>query len=382
MRKFALILLLALLATCLSGCNEANQAENLAYVIMFGVDLTEDEQIKLTVQIPKISGSRSQSGSEDPGNSEDLTFSATGKNFMEALDVLQWAVSRRLDLSQIKLIVFSETLAKDEHFLTVANDMMDIPRLYTAALLAVCSGTASEFIEQSKSIVGARMATELTAMFENYAENGFIPNVTFADVYYKTISIYSDPVSIYAELSEGDESVEDIAQQTSLTLPESLSNVEAETSLRNRYLGAAIFQEGVMIGTLTSRQYLFCKVLRGQRQTFTYSLGDETASLSTMGMPKITIDTQSEPVRIQIDITFSLLPNNHPKSFEGLEEALEQDLQDTIAFCQQMGAEPFQFAEIAARSFATIDQWRSYDWIRHFVQSDVDVNVNLRRENL
>ena len=40
-----------------------DQAENLAFVVLMGVDQTEDGGIELSVQVPKISGSR--------GNGED-----------------------------------------------------------------------------------------------------------------------------------------------------------------------------------------------------------------------------------------------------------------------------------------------------------------------
>ena len=52
-RLAALFLLCALL---LSGCSESNEVENLAYVLILGLDLMDDGQIRVCAQIPKITG--------------------------------------------------------------------------------------------------------------------------------------------------------------------------------------------------------------------------------------------------------------------------------------------------------------------------------------
>ena len=76
--------------------------------------------------------------------------------------------------------------------------------------------------------------------------------------------------------------------------------------------------------------------------------------------------------------SFSLISN----CAEGLNDsqirtALEQSLTDVIDACKQMGAEPFLFADRAARSFLTISDWQQYDWLSHFLESEFSVQVEL-----
>ena len=179
MRRGALIALLTAAAVLLGGCSEIDQAENLAFVVLMGVDQTEDGGIELSVQVPKISGNRGNG--EDSGSSGDLVFTASGGDFAEAITALKWIVPRRLDLSQIELIVVSEALASSGRWLEVMNDMMQTSRLYTAARLAVCDGDVQAFIRAEKPLIGTRIADELTAMFEAYTTDGFVPNTSFAE---------------------------------------------------------------------------------------------------------------------------------------------------------------------------------------------------------
>ena len=151
MRKYALLILLVICLLLMSGCTGLTQVEDLAFAIVMGVDVNDQNEIEVCLQIPKISGQRSEEGSS--GSSSELLYAAGGKSFDEALTLLEWAIPRRLDLSQIKLIVISEELAADERFRQVADTIMATPRLYTAARLAVCSGSAKEFVSAVQPVI-------------------------------------------------------------------------------------------------------------------------------------------------------------------------------------------------------------------------------------
>lgn len=383
MRKTALIALLIVCALLLTGCDQFTQVENLAYVILFGVDLVDDGQIEISVQIPKITGSEDKEGSGQSGSSNDLIYSASGADFPEALSNLIWAVPRRVDLSQIELIVISEKLARSDRFMEIMNEMMDTNRLYTAARLAVCSGGVQDFIRAEKPVIGNHIANELSSMFADYTRNGYIPDVTFADVYYKSISIYSDPLVIYAEQSPKNTSgSEKNAKTAALVIPDTPSDTSAEMEQSNRFLGSAVLRNGVMVGKLNGSEQLMSNLLRGKKQSFTYTRDGKSFYLTTLYNPKISVDVRSEPATIRISLRLSLLPDSDTTQIDSLCQALEQDLLDTIENCRTMGVEPFEIAEVAARSFPTIDQWVSYDWRKHFLESRIELDVTMHSENL
>ena len=386
MRRSALIALLTALALLLGGCSELDQVENLAFVILMGVDRTESGGIEVSVQVPKISGGRG--GSEEGGSpSGDLVFAASGETFAEAMTALRWIVPRRLDVSQIELIVVSEALASEERWLDVMNDMMQTNRLYTAARLAVCEGSAQAFIRAEKPLIGTRTADELTAMFEEYVADGFVPDTSFADIYYKSVSAYSDPVAVYAapapeaggQAQGGAGEAEDAP--AAAIVPDDVRTDEVQTEQETRFLGAAVFRDGRMVGTLDGRTLLYCKLLRGKSQTFAFDFGGRTVQLATLGAPSVRVDASAQPARIRVDVRLSVLPSNGAFETDGLAQALEEALAGAVDACKAIGAEPFQFAEVAARRFATLEDWIDYGWRDRFLESEVEIHVDLKAEN-
>ena len=118
MRLAALIVLLALL---LGGCQDTGEVENQAYVLVLALDAVGDGGLALTARVPKIGKSDAQGDKGDSGSSPYLTFSVTAPSWSAALDALQWATPRRINLSHIEMIVASEALASQPSFPELMN---------------------------------------------------------------------------------------------------------------------------------------------------------------------------------------------------------------------------------------------------------------------
>ena len=91
-------------------------------------------------------------------------------------------------------------------------------------------------------------------------------------------------------------------------IPDDPGTTDVETEQETRFLGAAVFRDGRMVGKLDGRTLMYCKLLRGKSQTFVFAHGGEEVSLSTLGTPSVSVDTASEPVRIQVDLRLAVLP--------------------------------------------------------------------------
>lgn len=375
-----LILMLCVCALLLSGCTDTVQVEELAFAEILGVDLTDDDQIEVCIEVPKIAGQRGESSLGSSGGASNLIYSASGESLDEALNLLQWAVPRRLDLSQIKLIVVSEALAQSDRFQRAAGTIMATPRLYTAARLTVCQGSAKEFVIAEEPIIGTRLGSELTATFEDYIRSGYIPDATFADMYYKSKSIYSDSLAIYAETapkSEPAPSESGDAKPAAAIIPDSPQQSNVEMQHSNRFLGAAVFQKGAMVGRLSGEEFLYCKMLRGEQQTFPFSLQQQTVGLATMGTPEIVVNTKAEPMTIDITMLFSIVSSSKSAPVDELESALRRSFLNTIEVCKAMRAEPFDFSGSASGSFLTIEDWEQFGWLECFLSSDINIDVRV-----
>lgn len=371
--KKALISVILILSTLLSGCQKYREVENLAYVIVLGVDLLDNGDIQIAALIPKITGEPS-SDSEGAPDSGHRVYAAAEKTFDAALERLRWVVPRNVDLSQVKLIVLSERLARSGQFMSIAYSMMDTYHLYTAARLAVCAGDTLKFIQSETGLLGSRIATDLEAMFDHYANHAFIPDVQFADVFYKSVSIYSDPLAIYSTSGPAEE----VEAAAALIAPQTNDREGDVQPQINRFLGSCVFKKSVMVGTLSAEETLFCKLLRGKPQSFPLLLGIETLYLSMAMPPMIEVDTDSDPVQIRIDLQLSLQTRSERVDTDVIRALLTNQMLAAIDRCKRMGVEPFQFAEVAARNFLSIGDWLAYDWSARFPDSEIELNIEIR----
>ena len=48
---------------------------------------------------------------------------------------------------------------------------------------------------------------------------------------------------------------------------------------------------------------------------------------------------------------------------------------NVIEICKLMKAEPFDFSGSAAGSFLTIEEWERFDWLQHFLSSDIHIDI-------
>ncbi len=106
-----IIFLLLCFVFLLTGCYDARELDDLAYVIAIGIDKGDKTDLKVTFQIAipvNIAGEGSSTGKE---TSTLLTIDSD--SVYGAVSKANTEISKEINLSQNKMIVFSEELAKE-----------------------------------------------------------------------------------------------------------------------------------------------------------------------------------------------------------------------------------------------------------------------------
>lgn len=120
--SFVVKRLLAPLLTLLllSGCWERKEVNDIAIVTATGVDLLDDESIRVTVllAVPRLIGTTSAQGGGESKleSSAGWIVSEQGKTVMDAFTGLQDKLPRKLFLSHNRTIVVGEKLARNGIF--------------------------------------------------------------------------------------------------------------------------------------------------------------------------------------------------------------------------------------------------------------------------
>lgn len=362
------VLTLGLMMAMLTGCKRSQYIENHAYALIMGVDKTDGGAYEVTVRIPKISSGGGE-GSEGGAASDYLAYSALGSDFNDALMTLNSGVPRDLNLSVLVLAVISDEIAETDAMNKVILQMAGNARIYGSARIAVCEGDAGDFVKKQEAVIGARLSEGLSAQLQNSAEMGYIVDSRLSDIFFATASVYSDPMAILCAAPENDG-----AMHSGDTSAQGLA-VMAES--KNRYMGAAVMKDGKVVGKLTGMQTVFVNLLRGSIDGFSYSMDGSSIQLAVLRKPSISIDTRGGEPLIGISLKLSAMGTPELDNVEKLTNELTYAISDTIAACQEMGAEPFGFAKLAAADFFTIDSWRSYNWRKAFSEAEIDLKIDV-----
>ena len=347
-----LLTMLLLLTLPLAGCTVTGEVEKQAYVLALGLDAAEDG-IMVSVRIPSIGTSKAREDSGTKGG-EYLTCSAVGSSFSDALEALRQRTPRPLNLSHIGVIAVSAALARSERFPSIMNEAAETRTLYTSARPVVCEGAARDFVNAQRPTIGTRLSADMNAAFETSAERGYVPRVTFGDLYYASNSLYADPVAALAWVRDSDDSPAPIA-----------------------YQGSVVFAGGCAVLTLDARQTQVFNLIRGQRVTLQREAGGVPVTLDAHSMPEIDVRLHGDVPFIQLKLRLTVQGALSEEAREQLEADLEDEITRLIAQCQTSGVEPFGFSERAAARFPTYQAWLDYDWRTRFHIASVIVEVRV-----
>ncbi len=372
-RRLGVMCLAIISVALLAGCTQSLDVENQAYVLVMGVDRAEDNGIELSVRYPRISGGGSSNETENVSGDYGA-LSISGDSYEAALEKLDWALARNLNLSQLKLVVISEELARGDAACQLLCDIAQTERLFTAAHVAICDSRAADFVNAIQQNIGSRLSMELTAMFEMYTRRGYVPDEKLADIYYQTVSIYSDPMAIYAQLAAD-------ADSESVSDPPSDTIQTVESDIRTRYLGAAIFSNGRMVGKLGAEEATLAALLRNDIKSFKYLSQHQIISLTPSSPAQIRVNCDGSTPKIDIHMRLETAVTERVPDKDRLETQLKTDIEALISKMQALGAEPFGFAEYAATNFLTLKSWMEYDWHARFTDAKVNIYVELSRSN-
>ena len=378
--KILKICVLMICASALAACAQSEQVENQAYAVVMGIDRTDNGDMEITVQLPKIAASGGESEGSGKSDSSYFQVSVKGSNYEAALERLHWAVPRNLNFSQLKTVVFSREVAESEDFAKLIKSVVQTERLFTAAYVVVCEDNAKEFVEAMKPAMGSQLSADITATFEHYYSHGIIPNSTLADLYYRGMSFYSEPMAIYGVLNKQDAQQEAAEADAIAGTPTEFSS-EVDSEIETYYLGAALFSKNVMCGLFNEEQTVITNLLRNEVKSIEYEYDGQSLEFSPIGKCKIRIDTDAEPVQIQIEIHLSAVSQQEMPDMAKLQERFESDVRKVISAAQAYGIEPFEFSGIATRNFSSIEKWREFNWQEKFSAADVEVTVHFTRSD-
>ncbi|MBK1811252.1 Ger(x)C family spore germination protein [Clostridium sp. YIM B02505] len=428
MKKLSIIMILIFLSCLfLTGCTkDSREIDDQVYSLVIGCDKGICNKMRLTVQFPVYkSGGNDNSGNDKNSNGSTHGISNNGNtlfetveapSILEGINLLGSATTRRISLVHTKTIIFSEAVAREgiEDYLAPISRFRETRRIMQ---VVICKGSAEEFIRNNNTLIGesTAKAMELASTQANYS--GYYPEQSFQEFYTGVISPYKQSYSVYAGLNEfkklqpldkggslplDSDEIFSSMLKTQYNLPP--GEMPRSGNRKIEFMGVAVFNGSKMVGALNAYETRYLLMVVGKFKKGFFTIEDEQSKNKAIVVdmrlgrrPKISayfkegIPIINVKLNIEADIGAiqSRLPYERLDKIDELNNSIEQIIQrgvsDLIRKTQQdYNTDIFGFGKIAARNFSTVTKFEEYNWLKHYKDAkiNVEVDANVRRTGI
>ncbi|MGN1326671.1 MAG: hypothetical protein ACI4VQ_01090, partial [Clostridia bacterium] len=194
-----LILAIFIVLFALSGVYSTRNIDNLAYIIAIGLDVGDNNTLKLSIQLSKPVES---SGTSSTGDSKSIINSVECSSIISGLNLFNSYLSRRVNLSHCKAVVISEELAStgvSDYIYTLLNDVEVSPH----ANVIISKSTAKEFLDSSTPELEGLASKYYELAYNSSEYTGYTQNVTLIEFFSDLADTFKQPVAILGSVNSG-----------------------------------------------------------------------------------------------------------------------------------------------------------------------------------
>lgn len=373
-KKIFLLISIIFILFSFTGCYNTTGIDRQYFVVSFGIDLAENNLIKLSLQIPSSSSGGSGSSESAQASSYQL-YSVEGETIDECLSILNNYLNKKINLSHCSALILSEELAK-KGIEPYINTLTNNTELRHSCEIIISSTTALEVLEKvanSGEVFSARLFDYLSTSSQY---TGYTIQSTFGDFFQALDNDYYNPSCIY-------------------TL------VEKDTVQTN---GIAIFNKATMIGHIDVSNSISHLIVTNNLDTCTITIDNpfeenEMLDLDVSlykntdikidvinGSPFISLTVYPEGTIKSSGSIFNYIDDNNIKSVEdATSNYLEKIIKDYLyIISKKYNSDIVGFKGIYQTKFLTKEEFDKVHWDEIFQDSyfKIDLKTKINSSNL
>lgn len=402
MKKIWLIFLLALCLT-LTGCGGGQEIESCLFVLSMAVDPAPDGNLTVTVkalsgtqETPEGSLSASagsmQGGAGMPGDESAqkgaahsgleatepgyIVMSATAKSCLRALSLLSATTPRTVNLSQLREIVISRTLAETDATLTILKEIHAMYRANGEAIVVVTPDNAGDFIRRQRAILGIRLSKYLEVLFDHFSEMDAIPpDAQLASVIAAMESSTGDAAVVYAAGNDFSSTLTLDGESDLDRLP---GHLPRTSPAENEYLGSALFSGPRMTGVLTGEETGLLCLMMGKAQRRTTFIGDAQYKTNLHTRVSRTLGSEDGALEVSIRMSLTRIAGDAYEAPDLIAQRIERGCISVLEKLQAASCDAIGFGRSAIRTCQTIPDWEQLCWASRYTALPVRARAKVR----
>lgn len=402
LKRFISIFLAVAVTALAAGCNGAMETEDVAYILIVGIDKTADGRIQNTYQvaIPREiagdGGGGKGGGDEDSWVINNITADSPGDRRM----LLNATMSRYPNISHCVAFIYSEELAREGIWPHLSYTLRS-RELRETMFIIVVPGTAEEYIKRNKP----KYATQISKFYEAFMISSnlshyYIPS-TVHDFSHRLRNGGGTPYAVYSAINPKTGEDRPAGQKT----PEQKSNPYVaggvpRTGTENpaEFLGLAVFRGDKMVGVLNNEETRAVTILQGDFTSSFVGLVDPlkpekdqvVVNIRGSGKPKITAALHDDGARFDVQVKLDTeiqgissginyeAPEYRPLLEEQIANMVKGQIDFMIKHTQELGTDPVGFGRYLRPKFANTTVLDQTDLTTLYQKADIRVSVEVK----
>jgi len=396
MKKLIVILLLTLII--LSGCSYGTNVENQAFVVAVGIDKGEVYPLKLTFIFANPDGGGgggSSEGKEESSSPKPDAVTVEAPTVFSAIRKLDSIKSKAINMTHIKIVVFSDTVAKEgiKKYLTGFASSRDFrPNTYVCVSL----GDAEKYLKKVKP----SHETFIEKYYDNIMHKVAEDKVNEAYLYYLYFNLMEEFSGSLVPLAGLNSNKNKDTQATISENEDDLSyealagEIIRDAENPAEILGCAVFKNDKMVGALGSFHTDMARIICNEYYPRNYSIYyPESNDFVTFRL----IQQNSPSVKASIKNSEAFIHIKIPVSIEYVDAGkIESEKESSDRFCRYLQnvldkkseevvnkaqneykSDVLGLGDSLKKHFTDIEAWRKWNWEKHYETASVSISFDV-----
>lgn len=400
--KAVKIIAALVISLMVQGCWGSRESDEIAYVLVMGLDKGPGQNILVTFQIanPKTIAGQAGGGGGGGGQGEAarplITDTTVALLPIGAFNLLNVERSREISLLHTTAFIFSEELAR-QGLGSYLNSLERYRETRGTAFVFVSRGKAKDFIEKNQPLLEINPSKQYELLRRTSRVHGLTQIIQFSEFYQRTKTPASNPVAPLVAINRVNPADKQEPPKKN-TLGDYLAGEMPSDKEDTQFLGTAVFRRDRMVGSLTGDQTRYFNMLTGMLSESFLIIEDPKRNGYSLGVtlrqarkpvvkvdlggdrPKVDVEMYQEPEIVGISSGLNYESQELKAVLEEkLAKIIRNRCQEVVNIAQEdFRSDIFGFGRYARMKFLTLDSWYAYRWEEMFPIAEVNININLK----
>ena len=369
-----LLIMISIIIFSLALPYNTHNLDKLAYAIALGLDVGENNNLKLTIQFSKTKAD--SSGSSNSYNK--VIDSVECSSIDSGISIFNTSISRKVNLAHCKVVVISEDLAINNKISDSLYTLVNNVGMNSHAGIIISKIPADEFLNSANPPLEEIESRYYENTLESNKYTGYARNISLLEFFSDTMDSFTEPIAMLGSIRN--------------------SPQNSSTNISN--MGFAVFKSDKLIGELSPQEAIFHNIVCNHLKSCTITIPNplkDSYSIDVQLKPSkrtkntVTFINGNPYISSEIYVKAKIISATNQSTFSNnnyysngnsklIEETCNKYLEKYITKYLYKTSKEFKsdingFGKSAVKYFPSVQEWEKYNWLRNYENSIFNVNV-------